>query len=245
MPKMLNLAVFNPKIADRSRKTVPNMLMTLKWARKTVNKDFKKGANKMEKEMLKLNLQMFAEPTEDEASNQPKGDDNKQGEVAKVTFTQDEFNSKMAERANRAESDLLKSLGVGSKEDLQQALAQLKEIEDAQKTEAEKKDEQVKALTDEKTQLQAEYDNLKAQVEAMKLGVKDDLISEFIQLANAKVTDEVDLTEAMKQVIEKIPTFTETVEQTPEKKPTFVNPVNPKTDGGEVDAFTKAFKKFK
>lgn len=199
----------------------------------------------MEKEMLKLNLQMFAEPTEDEASNQPKGDDNKQGEVAKVTFTQDEFNSKMAERANRAESDLLKSLGVGSKEDLQQALAQLKEIEDAQKTEAEKKDEQVKALTDEKTQLQAEYDNLKAQVEAMKLGVKDDLISEFIQLANAKVTDEVDLTEAMKQVIEKIPTFTETVEQTPEKKPTFVNPVNPKTDGGEVDAFTKAFKKFK
>lgn len=199
----------------------------------------------MEKEMLKLNLQMFAEPTEDEASNQPKGDDNKQGEVAKVTFTQDEFNSKMAERANRAEADLLKSLGVGSKEDLQQALAEFQEFKDSQKTEAEKKDEQVKALTDEKTQLQADYDTLKAQVEAMKLGVKDDLISEFIQLANAKVTDEVDLTEAMKQVIEKIPTFTETVEQTPEKKPTFVNPVNPKTDGGEVDVFDKAFKKFK
>ena len=199
----------------------------------------------MEKEMLKLNLQMFAEPTEDEASNQNEGSGDKVEEVAKVTFTQDEFNSKMAERANRAENDLLKSLGVSSKEDLQQALAQLKEIEDAQKTEAEKKDEQVKALTDEKTQLQTEYDNLKAQVEAMKLGVKDDLIAEFIQLANAKVTDEVNLTEAMKQVIEKIPTFTEIVEQTPEKKPTFVNPVNPKTDGGEVDAFTKAFKKFK
>lgn len=199
----------------------------------------------MEKEMLKLNLQMFAEPTEDEASNQNEGSGDKVEEVAKVTFTQDEFNSKMAERANRAENDLLKSLGVGSKEDLQQALAEFQEFKDSQKTEAEKKDEQVKALTDEKTQLQTEYDNLKAQVEAMKLGVKDDLISEFIQLANAKVTDEVNLTEAMKQVIEKIPTFTETVEQTPEKKPTFVNPVNPKTDGGEVDAFTKAFKKFK
>ena len=198
----------------------------------------------MEKEMLKLNLQMFSEPEVEEASTQSEGAETVE-EVAKVTFTQDEFNSKMAERANRAENDLLKSLGVGSKEDLQQALAQLKEIEDAQKTEAEKKDEQVKALTDEKTQLQTEYDNLKAQVEAMKLGVKDDLISEFIQLANAKLTDEVNLTEAMKQVIEKIPTFTETVEQTPEKKPTFVNPVNPKTDGGEVDAFSKAFKKFK
>lgn len=221
------------------------MLMTLKGARKTNNKVVKKGANKMKKEMLKLNLQMFAEPTEDEASNPNEGSGDKVEEVAKVTFTQDEFNSKMAERASRAESDLLKSLGVGSKEDLQQALAQLKEIEDAQKTEVEKKDEQFKALTDEKTQLQTDYDNLKAQVEAMKLGVKDDLISEFIQLANAKVTDEVNLTEAMKQVIEKIPTFTETVEQTPEKKPTFVNPVNPKTDGGEVDAFSKAFKKFK
>ena len=217
------------------------MLMTLKGARKTVNKDFKKGANKMEKEMLKLNLQMFAEPTEDEASNQSEGAETVE-EVAKVTFTQDEFNSKMAERASRAESDLLKSLGVSSKEDLQQALAQLKEIEDAQKTEVEKKAEEVQALSDEKAQIQTEFENLKAQVEAMKLG---DLISEFIQLANAKVTDEVDLTEAMKQVIEKIPMFTETVEQTPEKKPTFVNPVNPKTDGGEVDAFSKAFKKFK
>lgn len=198
----------------------------------------------MEKEMLKLNLQMFAEPEVEEASNQSEGAETVD-EVAKVTFTQDEFNSKMAERANRAESDLLKSLGVGSKEDLQQALAEFKEFKDSQKTEAEKKDEQVKALADEKTQLQTVYDNLKAQVEAMKLGVKDDLISEFIQLANAKVTDEVNLTEAMKQVIEKIPTFTEIVEQAPEKKPTFVNPVNPKTDGGEVDAFTKAFKKFK
>lgn len=195
--------------------------------------------------MLKLNLQMFAEPTEDEAGNQNEGSGDKVEEVAKVTFTQDEFNSKMAERANRAESDLLKSLGVGSKEDLQQALAEFQEFKDSQKTEAEKKDEQVKALTDEKTQLQTDYDNLKAQVEAMKLGVKDDSIEEVIQLANLKVTDEVTLTEAMKQVVEKFPMFTGTVEQTPEKKPTFVNPVNPKTDGGEVDAFTKAFKKFK
>lgn len=199
----------------------------------------------MEKEMLKLNLQMFAEPTEDEASNQTEGAGDKVEEVAKVTFTQDEFNSKMAERANRAESDLLKSLGVTSKDELHKSLAQLKEIEDAQKTEVEKKAEEVQALSDEKAQIQTEFENLKAQVEAMKLGVKDDLISEFIQLANAKVTEDVNLTEAMKQVIEKIPTFTETVEQTPEKKPTFVNPVNPKTDGGEVDAFTKAFKKFK
>ncbi|MGX7104892.1 hypothetical protein [Globicatella sanguinis] len=198
----------------------------------------------MKKEMLKLNLQMFAEPEVEEASTQSEGAETVE-EVAKVTFTQDEFNSKMAERANRAENDLLKSLGVTSKEDLQQALAEFQEFKDSQKTETEKKDEQVKALIDEKTQLQTDYDNLKAQVEAMKLGVKDDSIEEVIQLANLKVTDEVTLTEAMKQVIEKFPMFTGTSEQAPEKKPTFVNPVNPKTDGGEVDAFTKAFKKFK
>lgn len=56
MPKMLNLAVFNPKIADKSQKTVRNMLKTLKGARKTNNKVVKKGANKNGKRNVEIKL---------------------------------------------------------------------------------------------------------------------------------------------------------------------------------------------
>lgn len=161
------------------------------------------------------------------------------------TYTQEDVNNVVARESKKATEKLLKELGVDDFENAKDGLAKFKEWQDAQKTEVEKKAEEVQALADEKAQIQTEFENLKAQVEAMKLGVKDDSIEEVIQLANLKVTDEVTLTEAMKQVIEKFPMFTGTSEQTPEKKPTFVNPVNPKTDGGEVDAFTKAFKKFK
>lgn len=47
--KMLNFVVFNPKIADKSQKTVLNMLMTLKGARKSTTKSLKKEQIKWKK----------------------------------------------------------------------------------------------------------------------------------------------------------------------------------------------------
>lgn len=198
------------------------------------------------KDLLKLNLQFFSEPEGNQEPNNdnPEGqsdNDTKPNETEK-TFTQQDVNNIAAKEAKSAQEKLLKDLGIEDFNSAKEGLQKFQEWQDAQKTDAEKKDEQVNQLTDTNTSLQAENTTLKAQLSAMKQGVNSESIEDVVALAERQVSDEVTLDDAIKSVIEKYPHF-KAVQEVNSNKPTFINSDTGNNDG-ELDAFEALKQKY-
>lgn len=199
------------------------------------------------KDLLKLNLQFFSEPEGNQEPNNdnPEGqsdNDTKPNETEK-TFTQQDVNNIAAKEAKSAQEKLLKELGIEDFNSAKEGLQKFQEWQDAQKTDAEKKDEQLNQLTDTNTSLQAENNTLKAQLSAMKQGVNSESIEDVVALAERQVSDEVTLDDAIKSVIEKYPHF-KAVQEVNTNKPTFINGDTGNNDG-ELDAFEALKQKYK
>lgn len=200
------------------------------------------------KDLLKLNLQFFSEPEGNQAPNNdnPEGqsndNDTKPNETEK-TFTQQDVNNIAAKEAKSAQEKLLKELGIEDFNSAKEGLQKFQEWQDAQKTDAEKKDEQLNQLTDTNTSLQAENNTLRAQLSAMIQGVNSESIEDVVALAERQVSDDVTLDDAIKSVIEKYPHFKAIPEVNP-NKPTFINGDTGKNDG-ELDAFEALKQKYK
>lgn len=195
----------------------------------------------MQKDMLKMDLQMFATDVTPEPTASVEPEETK--DEASKTFTQEDVDKLIAGRLTRAQADVLKELGVESVDQAKQALAQLQEIEDSKKSELDKKEEARLLAEADKQALETQYKDLEAKFNATKLGVLEEALEDVIQLAKAKVTEDVTIEQAMKEVVEKYPQFVGKVEEE-EKKPMFVKPGNPKTNI-KTDAFASAFDKFK
>lgn len=199
------------------------------------------------KDLLKLNLQFFSEPegnqepNNDNPEGQSNDNDTKPNETEK-TFTQQDVNNIAAKEAKSAQEKLLKELGIEDFNSAKEGLQKFQEWQDAQKSDAEKKDEQLNQLTDTNTSLQAENNTLKAQLSAMKQGVKSESIEDVVALAERQVSDEVTLDDAIKSVIEKYPHF-KTVQEVNPNKPTFINGDTGNNDG-ELDPFDSIRKKY-
>lgn len=200
------------------------------------------------KDLLKLNLQFFSEPEGNQEpnnnNNNPEGqsdNDTKPNETEK-TFTQQDVNNIAAKEAKSAQEKLLKELGIEDFNSAKEGLQKFQEWQDAQKTDAEKKDEQVNQLTDTNTSLQAENNTLKAQLSAMKEGVNSESIEDVVALAERQVSDDVTLDDAIKAVIEKYPHF-KAVQEINSNKPTFINSDTGNNDG-ELDAFEALKQKY-
>ncbi|UTH10787.1 hypothetical protein [Macrococcoides canis] len=199
------------------------------------------------KDLLKLNLQFFSEtggnqePNNDNPEGQSNDNDTKPNETEK-TFTQQDVNNIAAKEAKSAQEKLLKELGIEDFNSAKEGLQKFQEWQDAQKTDAEKKDEQLNQLTDTNTSLQAENNTLKAQLSAMKQGVNSESIEDVVALAERQVSDDVTLDDAIKSVIEKYPHFKAVQEVNP-NKPTFINSDTGNSDG-ELDAFEAIKQKY-
>lgn len=198
------------------------------------------------KDLLKLNLQFFSEPEGNQEPNNdnPEGqsdNDTKPNETEKI-FTQQDVNNIAAKEAKSAQEKLLKELGIEDFNSAKEGLQKFQEWQDAQKTDAEKKDEQVNQLTDTNTSLQAENNTLKAQLSAMKQGVNSESIEDVVALAERQVSDDVTLDDAIKAVIEKYPHF-KAVQEVNSNKPTFINSDTGNNDG-ELDAFEALKQKY-
>jgi len=93
------------------------------------------------------------------------------------TYTQAELDRMFAERARQAESSLLKKLGFEKVDDVSAALGRLKSMEDGQKSELQKAQEQIAALTQLNVELTSKQRTLMAQYECMlaanRLGIVD------------------------------------------------------------------------
>ncbi|UJS28479.1 hypothetical protein L2Z53_03790 [Macrococcoides canis] len=199
------------------------------------------------KDFLKLNLQFFSEPegnqepNNDNPEGQSNDNDTKPNETEK-TFSQQDVNNIAAKEAKSAQEKLLKELGIEDFNSAKEGLQKFQEWQDAQKTDAEKKDEQLNQLTDTNTSLQAENNTLKAQISAMKQGVNSESIEDVVALAERQVSDDVTLDDAIKSVIEKYPHFKAVQEVNP-IKPTFLNSDTGNNDG-ELDAFEALKQKY-
>ncbi|WP_046721458.1 hypothetical protein [Heyndrickxia coagulans] len=148
----------------------------------------------------------------------------------------------------KAQSDLLKKLGFEKVDELQDVLTKYKEIEDAQKTEAQKQAERLKDLETNFSSVRDENESLKAQIAAMKAGVKADAVEDAVLLAKRLVTDDVDMDAAIKQVLEKYPQFGQEApaqpQETQQPKPQFTQGQhNPSPQQSEMEKWLAAFKK--
>jgi len=148
---------------------------------------------------------------------------------------------------NKAQADLLKKLGFENVDALQEVLTKYKEIEDSQKTEFQKQAEKLQELETNFSSVSEENATLKAQISAMKAGVKADAVEDVVVLAKQLISDDVDMDAAIKRVLEKYPQFGQEVtaqQQQEPPKPQFTQGQhNPSPQQTELEKWLAAFKK--
>ena len=105
-----------------------------------------------------------------------------------VKMTQEELNTlinkKYAKGAEKAKSELLAELGIDNIDVLKTSLSKQKELDEANKSELQKVQEQLKSLQDAKDKLEAEANKLKSQAVinnlALKHGIKETDVFEIL-----------------------------------------------------------------
>lgn len=207
-------------------------------------------------EMMVMNLQMFAadnggnggsgDPDPEKAGSEQTGTDNpehKSGE--NKTFSQEDVNSIAAKEAKKAQEKLFKELGIEDFDNAKEGLQKFKEWQDSQKTEQEKKDEQLGQLEKASQEKDQTISHLTAQLSAMKQGVNPDSLEDVIALAERQVSDDVTVDDAIKSVIEKYPHFSAVSDEDTDV-PSIVNPGNPKggNNGNKNDPFAAKLAKY-
>src|SRR5690625_796391 len=200
---------------------------------------------------LPLNLQFFAEdgeggdqaptnePGEQEQTNETGTDSQKQSE--EKTFRQEDVNNIVAREAKKAQEKLLKELGIDDFDNAKEGLQKFREWQESQKTEQEKQQEKLQELQTNNETLANENANLKAQLAAVKQGVKSDSVEDVIALAERLVNDETTIDDAIKQVIEKYPQFAQSEE---EQKPNFTTGQHQTNGNNNNDPFAAKLAKY-
>src|SRR5699024_8675852 len=185
----------------------------------------------LKNKFLPLNLQFFAENGEsgDQTPTEQSGEQEQTNETGTAPekaeeklFRQEDVNNIVAREAKKAQEKLLKELGIDDFDNAKEGLAKFREWQESQKTEQEKQQEKLQELQTNNETLASENANLKAQLSAVKQGIKADSVEDVIALAERLVNDETTIDDAIKQVIEKYPYFAENVsEEEQEQKPKF------------------------
>ncbi|WP_438310814.1 hypothetical protein [Sporosarcina sp. FA9] len=204
--------------------------------------------------LLSSKLQFFSDPPaptdlpSDPVPTDPPVDPNPQDPPIDPvkSFSQDDVNNLIARETKKQQEKMLKDLGIEDFKGAKEGLAKLKEYQDAQKTEAEKQSEALKALETERESFFNENQTLKAQLSATKAGVLADSVSDVVTLAKTMVTDDVDMDAAIAAVVEKYPHFAQVAESAPDPnvppKPQFSNGQHQTQPLSDADKWLAAFK---
>ena len=214
--------------------------------------------------LLPLNLQYFAEGGEgqqgdgqqqSQSQNQHQQQSNHQnldGQQSQhqqksegKTFTQEDVNGLVAKESKKAQEKLLKQLGIEDFKTAKDGLEKFREWQESQKTEAEKQQERLQKLEQDHSSTLSENESLKAQLSALKVGVKAESVEDVVVLAKNLVSDDVDMDEAINQVVEKYPHFKveqQRKEGEGDQKPSFSTGQHSKQQESELDKWVNAFK---
>lgn len=155
------------------------------------------------------------------------------------TFTQEDVNNIATKEARKAQEKLFKELGIEDFESAKEGMAKFQEWQDAQKTEAELQSEKLTKLEKSHAATQAENETLKAQISAVKAGVRADSVEDVVALAERQVTEDVSIDDAIQQVIKKYPHFAaaDEGEEGKEGKPSFSTGKHVSNSSNEDDPF--------
>ncbi|GAQ18028.1 phage protein [Oceanobacillus picturae] len=201
---------------------------------------------------LPMNLQFFADESEADQTEQSGGQEETQQtdttaeKVEEKNFSQEDVNNIAAKQAKKAQEKLLKQLGIEDFDNAKEGMKQFKEWQDNQKTEQQKQQETLDKLQKNHDITSKENATLKAQLSAMKTGVKAESVEDVVALAERLVNDDVTMDDAIKQVVEKYPHFAEAQEQEEEEeKPSFTSGIHTKESKSKGDPFAEKLAKYK
>ena len=186
-----------------------------------------------------------ATPTDDTPPTESQGEGSKDN-----LFTQEDVNNIVARETKKVQEKIIKQLGVEDFDTAKEGMEKFREWQESQKTEQERQQEQFNKLKQNYESVQAEKEKLVAQVSAMKAGVHADSVEDVVVLANALVSDDVTIDEAIKRVTTKYPHFLAQQQQQQEEdqqqegreKPRFSSGQHQKAPESEMDKWLNAFK---
>lgn len=122
---------------------------------------------------------------------------------ATKTFSQDDVNNLIAKESKAAVEKVLSDLGVQDAKSAKEGLAKLKEIQDAQKSEAEKLAADLAASTEKITEAEARAIAAEAKLAAISAGIPADKADKVVKLAAAY--DGETITEKIDAVLQEFP----------------------------------------
>lgn len=201
-------------------------------------------------DLLKLNIQYFAGESTDnphthevqtDQADTPEG--NETTETATETaeeklFKQEDVNNITAKETKKAQEKLLKQLGIEDFDNAKEGMKKFKEWQESQKTEQEKLNEKLSTFESQLSEKDSTLSDLQAENAAIKAGITDEKnLEAVITLAKTKVSEDVDINAAIKQVVEDYPQFAGQKQQE-EQKPSFTTGTHNKQSSS--DAFAKA-----
>ena len=162
------------------------------------------------------------------------------------THSQEDVNNLIKKKTSEQTEKLLKDLGIEDFGSAKEGMEKFRAWQESQKSEQELKDEKLQELETNFSSTSDENTVLKAQISAMKVGVKADSVSDVVTLAKTMVTDEVDMEAAIASVVEKYPHFAQTAEPEPDPnatpKPQFSNGQHQTQPTTDADKWMEAFK---
>lgn len=165
---------------------------------------------KKRKTHMKFGLQFFAEPGEGgQGGDGGEGGQGNQNPAGGKTFTQEQVNAMMANEKRTARNALLKELGYEVKDGAKAAdvVATVKGILDQGKTQQQLDKEAKDNAESAKAAAETKANNLQAQVDAMKAGVKPDYVDDAINLLLPRVTEDKPLTKLLEEYKTKYPNW--------------------------------------
>lgn len=193
-----------------------------------------------------INLQLFAEEAP-EIEVEVTATDKAEQEETTGTFTQEQLNAIVTRETRAKQEKMLKDLGIEDFDNAKEGMKKFQDWQESQKTEADIKNEKLTNLEKDFASTKSENQLLKAQINAVKLGVQADSVEDVVILANRLVTEDVDMDSAIKTVIEKYPHFAtiQAEEKEEVKTPYFSTGSHSKRGSEEVDYFQQKLDKYK
>lgn len=160
--------------------------------------------------------------------------------TAEKTYSQVDLERVGVKEHKSGYSKAVRDLGFEDIESAKSALNAYKEWQESQKTEAEKRNDELATKSKELDQALADKKLLQAQLTALTVGVKAESVEDVITLAQRSVNDEVTIEQAIQAVLTKYPHFGQTQEVVQEApRPNITVGGNPKVSGtgSAVDPF--------
>ena len=161
------------------------------------------------KDLFDLDLQYFAEGSNDGAGNdsnnggnEDQNSNNNSGGNEEKSFTQTEVSNMMTKEKNEGKRSVLKALGFKSEQEAMEAIKGYNEYLESQKSEAEKNKAAVDKANSEKDEALARAKNAENKLACYNAGVNSEYIDDVFAIASIKVTDEKDLETVLKEMKE-------------------------------------------